>query len=149
MANSDSVPNVVNTKMPRNFSTGHSSEESAEFALAARDETGDQLLLPSQGCERYKRQHLFSVLSVTPEWCCVAGNMVSSTVAQGFQNVEEQENTGKGAQLHITRPTTLLHHLIENSCCRSIVPLLVLVENIIYSSRHNGVVGRNVSSHLL
>jgi hypothetical protein len=28
--------------------------------------------------------------------------------------------------------------------CRSIVPLRVLVERIIHSSRHNGVVGRDV-----
>jgi hypothetical protein len=49
--------------------------------------------------------------------------------------------------LHITRPTTTLHHLRMNSCCRSIVALRVLVEKIILSSRHNGVVGRDVSRH--
>jgi len=32
----------------------------------------------------------------------------------------------------------------ELDCCCSIVPLRVLVENIIYSLRHNGVVGQNV-----
>ena len=111
MANSNSVPNVASTRMPQNFSTRHSRAELAEFVLPAKDEFGDQLLLPNQQLSKPSWSRPFSVQYVVPEWYCVAGGMESFTAAQDFPNVEEHENTGEGAQLHITAPTTTLHHL--------------------------------------
>ncbi len=113
MANSNSVPNVASTRMQRNFSTRHSSEELAEFALAAKDEFGDQLLLLNKQFNKPSQSHPFSVQYVVHEWYCVAGGTESSMAAQDFPNVEEQENTDKGAQLHITAVTTTLPLLMS------------------------------------
>ena len=97
MVNSNSVPSVASTGMPRTFSTRHSSEELVEFALTAKEEFGDQPLLPNQQFNKSSQSHLFSVQYVVPEWYCVAAGMESSMAVRDFQNVEERENTGEGA----------------------------------------------------
>jgi hypothetical protein len=103
------------------FSTRHSSGELAEFALAAKGEFGGQLLLPNQQFSKPTQSHPFFVQYVVPEWYCVAGGMESSMAAQDFPNVEEQENTGNGARLHIT-----LYKRSKSTTRR--VPSLILVK---------------------
>ncbi len=107
MENLNSVPNAASTRMHQNFSTRDSNGGLAEYAVPARGAYGDRLSLRHRPFRNRNRSRIFFAHYVTLEWCCEADGTVSSMAAQDFQHVEEQGNTGEGAQLHITAAKTV------------------------------------------